>query len=133
MLDCSRNAVSTPETVKKLIRILAKAGMNQLLLYTEDTYEVPGLSLLWHLPRPLLSGRTAPAGCLCPKFRHRLVPCIQTLAHLRNALKWPMGQDLKDNADILMVGSEKSLRLSGTTSVLFKRLFFFQKHSHWYG
>ena len=43
MLDCSRNAVFTVEKVKAMIRILAKLGLNRLLLYTEDTYEVPEL------------------------------------------------------------------------------------------
>ena len=42
MLDCSRNAVFTVEKVKFVIRTLAKMGMNVLMLYTEDTYEVPG-------------------------------------------------------------------------------------------
>ena len=42
MLDCSRNSVFTVEKVKSLIRILAKLGMNDLLLYTEDTYEEIG-------------------------------------------------------------------------------------------
>ena len=42
MLDCSRNAVFTVEKVKFLIRTLAKLGMNVLMPYTEDTYEVAG-------------------------------------------------------------------------------------------
>lgn len=46
MLDCSRNAVFTVEKVKFLIRTLAKLGMNVLMLYTEDTYEVEGSLIL---------------------------------------------------------------------------------------
>ena len=37
MLDCSRNAVFTVEKVKSFIRIMAKLGMNTLMLYTEET------------------------------------------------------------------------------------------------
>ena len=40
MLDCSRNAVAKPETVKKLICLLVLFGYNYLELYTEDTYEL---------------------------------------------------------------------------------------------
>ena len=40
MIDCSRNAVPTVETVKKIIRIVALLGYNAAMLYTEDTYEV---------------------------------------------------------------------------------------------
>ena len=40
-------------------------------------------------------------------FGIELVPCIQTLAHLHNALKWPLGETVKDTADILQVGKEE--------------------------
>ena len=42
------------------------------------------------------------------KFGVELVPCIQTLAHLHNALKWPGGEKIKDTADILQVGKEET-------------------------
>ena len=42
MLDCSRNAVPTVETWKKLIRNLAMMGYNSCMLYMEDVYEVDG-------------------------------------------------------------------------------------------
>ena len=41
MFDCSRNGVLKMETVKRYIEYLALLGMNDLLLYTEDTYEIP--------------------------------------------------------------------------------------------
>ena len=34
-------------------------------------------------------------------FGIELVPCIQTLAHLHNALKWPEMSKIRDSADIL--------------------------------
>ena len=40
MLDCSRNGVLKPESVKRYIDILSRLGYNCLMLYTEDTYEV---------------------------------------------------------------------------------------------
>ena len=42
MLDCSRNAVMTAESVKRWIDLTAKLGCNTLHLYMEDTYEVDG-------------------------------------------------------------------------------------------
>ena len=41
MFDCSRNGVLKVGTVKRYIEYLALLGMNDLLLYTEDTYEIP--------------------------------------------------------------------------------------------
>ena len=40
MLDCSRGAVYSVETLKKYIDVLKKMGFSSLQLYTEDTYEV---------------------------------------------------------------------------------------------
>lgn len=107
MLDCSRNSVASVETVKSLIRILAKLGMNQLLLYTEDTYQVPGLPYFGAYRGGYSQEELRELDRYAQLFGVELVPCIQTLAHLHNALKWPMGAELKDSADILKVGSEK--------------------------
>ena len=42
MLDCSRGAVYSVETLKKYIDVLKKMVFSSLQLYTEDTYEVGG-------------------------------------------------------------------------------------------
>ena len=41
MLDVSRGAVPKPETLKDVLRYLAKTGYNRLMLYTEDTFLLP--------------------------------------------------------------------------------------------
>ena len=46
MLDCSRNAVPNLHTLKKWVDLTASLGYNTLLLYTEDTYEVPTSRIL---------------------------------------------------------------------------------------
>ncbi|MCI5970067.1 MAG: hypothetical protein MRZ29_02805, partial [Oscillospiraceae bacterium] len=40
MLDMSRNAVMKVSAVKKYIAYMAAMGLNTLMLYTEDTYEL---------------------------------------------------------------------------------------------
>ncbi len=40
-----------------------------------------------------------------------LIPCIQTLAHLRTALRWPKMMSYRDDKDILMVGEEETYKL----------------------
>lgn len=49
MLDCSRNAVMTAESVRRWIDLTAKLGCNTLHLYMEDTYEVDGQPYFGHL------------------------------------------------------------------------------------
>jgi hexosaminidase len=42
MLDCSRNAVMEVEHLRVWLRRLALFGCNMMMLYTEDTYQLPG-------------------------------------------------------------------------------------------
>ena len=108
MLDCSRNAVFTVEKVKFLIRILAKLGMNVLMLYTEDTYEVKSEPYFGAYRGKYTRDEIKEIDTYAAMFGIELVPCIQTLAHLHNALKWPEMSKIRDSADILQPGKEET-------------------------
>jgi len=76
-------------------------GLNLLMLYTEDTYEVPGLPYFGYL-----RGATAMTSCgSCDDYAHRLgiemIPCIQALAHIEHYLKWEVARELRDTRDVL--------------------------------
>ena len=108
MLGCSRNAVFTVEKVKSVIRTLAKMGMNVLMLYTEDTYEVPGEPYFGSYRGRYTKAEIQEMDAYASMFGIELVPCIQTLAHLHNALKWPGKNEIKDSTDVLIVGKEET-------------------------
>ena len=108
MLDCSRNAVFTVEKVKFLIRTLAKLGMNVLMLYTEDTYEVEGQPYFGAYRGKYTKDEIKELDAYASMFGVELVPCIQTLAHLHNALKWPGMDKIRDSADILQPEKEET-------------------------
>lgn len=108
MLDCSRNAVFTVEKVKEMIRTLAKMGLNRLLLYTEDTYEVADLPYFGAYRGRYTKEEIQEMDTYAQIFGIELIPCIQTLAHLHNALKWPSAEEIVDTPDILQVGKEES-------------------------
>ena len=44
-------------------------------------------------------------------FGVEMIPCIQTLAHLRTALRWPAMEQYRDNMDILLAEEEKTYEL----------------------
>ena len=108
MLDCSRNAVFRVEKVKSIIRVLAKLGMNVLMLYTEDTYEVADEPYFGIYRGRYTKEEIKEIDSYASVFGIELVPCIQTLAHLHNALKWPGKENIKDSVDILEVGKEET-------------------------
>ena len=49
MMDASRNAVPNLTDLKSFIRLLATIGYDSLMLYTEDTFELPGHPYFGHM------------------------------------------------------------------------------------
>jgi len=111
MLDCSRNAVASIAAVKKLIRHMALMGLNTLQLYTEDTYEIPQWKYFGYQRGRYSTDEIRDLDQYAKAFGIELIPCIQTLAHLNAALRWPEFHDIIDCNDILLVGNEKTYRL----------------------
>ena len=72
--------------VKKLIRKLALLGYSELQLYTEDTYEVEGEPYFGYLRGRYSRAELREIDAYAKLFGIELVPCIQTLAHLRLSL-----------------------------------------------
>lgn len=111
MFDCSRNAVLKVSTVKKYIECMALLGMNDLLLYTEDTYEVEGHPYFGAFRGRYTQEELRELEAYAEKFGIEMVPCVQTLAHLHTYLRWPETDGMKDNQDILLVGEERTYAL----------------------
>ena len=111
MLDCSRNAVMKPDTVKLYASIIKKMGYNTLMLYTEDTYEVDNQPFFGHLRGRYSKEELKDIDSYCASIGIELVPCIQTLAHLGNLFKWQEDYDvINDCDDILLIGEEKTYK-----------------------
>ena len=87
MLDCSRNAVMKPESVKKMIDILSVMGYNCLELYTEDTYELPDEPYFGYMRGRYTQEELRDIDAYARSKNMELMPCIQTLAHFTNLVK----------------------------------------------
>ena len=102
MFDVSRNAVLQPDTLRFFLRKMAMMGLNLGMMYTEDTYEVPGQPYFGY-QRGRYSGRRLQApGDYADMLGIEPCPCIQTLGHLNRALHWPALAHLKDNEEVLL-------------------------------
>lgn len=111
MLDCSRNAVMKPEQIKKLVTYMAAMGLDSLMLYTEDTYEIPDYPYFGHLRGRYTQAELRDLDGYCAQYGITLIPCIQTLAHLNQMMRWPFFADVRDCNDILLCGEEKTYAL----------------------
>ncbi|WP_179215490.1 beta-N-acetylhexosaminidase [Paenibacillus sp. MY03] len=108
MFDCSRNAVITVQAAKKMIRYMALMGLDTFMLYTEDTYEVEGLDYFGYMRGAYTKDELMEIDRYGAAFGVEVIPCIQTLAHLTQALKWKEIHHLGDTKDGLMVGEEET-------------------------
>ncbi|MDR2888395.1 MAG: beta-N-acetylhexosaminidase, partial [Lachnospiraceae bacterium] len=108
MVDCSRNAVLNVDGAKKLIGYLAILGFEALQLYTEDTLEIPDYPYAGYM-----RGRYSQEEIVAIReygdiFGVELIPCIQTLAHLGQALRWGEHEEMWDIDNILLIDEEKT-------------------------
>ena len=108
MADMSRNAVYNIPTAKKMLRLLALIGFNSLMLYTEDTYELPGYKYFGHMRGRFSKDELKEIDDYAFMLGIEVIPCVQALAHLATALRWPDFNGYRDTKDILLVGHEKT-------------------------
>lgn len=107
MIDCSRNAVMDLSAAKAWMRMQAAVGMNTMMLYTEDTYEVPGYPYFGALRGRYTREELMELDRYAQVLGIELIPCIQSLGHLQQPLGWPAMRRLRDTSDIVMVGDEE--------------------------
>ncbi len=107
MLDCSRNAVMTVDSVKQWIDLTADLGYNMLMLYTEDTYEVVNQPYFGYMRGRYSITQMQEINAYCQSKGMELIPNIQTLAHLNGITRWPAYLPMIDQKDFLLVGDER--------------------------
>lgn len=111
MLDMSRNAVMKPETLKKYVDYLSAFGYNMLQLYTEDTYEVNNEPYFGYLRGGYKKEEIKEIEAYCKEKGVELIPCVQTLAHLRTILRWFEYRPICDFDDILLIDEPRTYQL----------------------
>jgi len=111
MFDLSRNAVMKQERFYEMIRILAVMGLNSAMLYMEDTYEVKGEPYFGYMRGRYSEDELKDLDDYAHQFGIELIPCIQTLAHLEEFLKWDGAYHYKDTRGALLLENEETYQL----------------------
>lgn len=111
MLDVSRNGVLTPETIESLLRRCALMGINTLMLYTKDIYEVPGEPMFGYLRGAYSAAELKRIDDYAFNLGIEVIPCMQTLGHLEPVLQWPAYAEYCDTDGIILAEWEKSYEL----------------------
>jgi len=99
------------ETLELIFRKMALMGMNAVLFYIEDTYELPGRPYFGYLRGRFTKEQMKHLDAYAAKLGIELIPCIQTLGHMATHLRWPAAAAYKDSAAELLVGAEETYQL----------------------
>ncbi|KAJ3145721.1 hypothetical protein HDU89_006956 [Geranomyces variabilis] len=111
MLDCSRCAVLSLETVLYMVRTCALLGMNTFQLYTEDTFTVPDEPFFGYLRGSFSQEEITYIDDYAVMFGIEVFPCIQTLGHLGQILQWPRFAGVRDTTEVILAGSDETYLL----------------------
>ncbi len=108
MFDCSRNGVLKPGAIRFFLRKMALMGLNLAMMYTEDTYEVPGQPYFGYKRGRYTYDELKALDDYADLFGIEMCPCIQTLGHLDRVLRWPQYHPLRENDAVILADLEES-------------------------
>ncbi len=112
MLDVSRNMVMSVEHLKMWFRRLALSGCNMVMLYTEDTYELPGEPFFGYMRGGYSIDEIRELDFYAKRLGIELIGCIQTLGHLEQILKWNGAYGkVTDTRSVLLVDEAETYAL----------------------
>src|SRR5690606_1808415 len=107
MFDLSRNGVLTLDSFRFLLQKMALMGLNTVMLYLEDTYEISGEPYFGYMRGRYTQDELREIDDYADQFGIEAFPSIQTLAHLEEFLKWEPVSFYKDTKGALLVGDER--------------------------
>ncbi|MEF2966742.1 beta-N-acetylhexosaminidase [Paenibacillus sp. M1] len=113
MFDLSRNGVLNIDSFKFMLRKMALMGLNTVMLYMEDTYEIEGEPYFGYMRGRYTTAELMEIDDYADRFGIEAFPSIQTLAHLEEFLKWEAAAGYRDTKGALLVGDEAVERLIG--------------------
>jgi hexosaminidase len=109
MFDISQgNAVIGVPAVKVFVNLMAVMGLNMLMLYSEDSYDIKGEPYFGYMRGRYSREDLREIDRYAAVFGIEAIPCMQTLAHLTDVLQWAAYRDIKEDEDTLLPGSDKT-------------------------
>lgn len=111
MIDASRCAVPTCQTVFELLDYLAVMGYSMMMLYTEDTVELENYPYFGYMRGRYLPDEIRAIDDYANDYGIEVVPCIECYGHMGKYLLWDAASRVKDTAEVLLAREEKTYAL----------------------
>lgn len=113
MIDASRNSVPDPAFLRSVLDRMALMGLNCLILYMEDVYELEGEPRFGYMRGGYTQEQLRQMDDYAQLYGISIVASIQVLGHLEKVLRYPEYASLQDSPSCLLVGEEKTYELIG--------------------
>lgn len=104
MIDLSRNSVMTVASLKKFMRYMARMGLNQLIMYMEDTYILPDEPKFGYMRGGYSQQDLRELDDYAFDLGIELIPSVQALGHMEKVLRYSEYNDVRDTANCLLTG-----------------------------
>ena len=111
MFDCSRNKVFRLDWMKRTLVKLALMGYSMVMLYTEDTYLLPGEPFFGYMRGAYRMEELKELDAFAKTLGIELIGCIETLGHLEQILAYGEYAKVRDTASVLMVDAPETYQL----------------------
>ncbi len=123
MIDCARNAVPTIDSLKRQVVNLVLMGYTYIGLYLEDVFELDNQDEFGYMRGRYTTSEISDLIAFSKQFDIKVIPYIQTLAHLNAIFKHNKYSDVLDTADILLVDEPKTYDLIENMLVTAQKMF----------
>ena len=123
MLDLSRGGAMRVSSIKKYLDYMACFGLNTLLLYIEDMYEVKEFPKFGYMRGRYTAEELKEIDDYAYELGIEVVPCIQTLAHMERYLKHREASEIHATYFTLLCDEEKTYEFIDTLIKTIKGIF----------
>lgn len=108
-IDVSQNnQCMNVETAKDILLSAAAMGYSFALLYSEDAYPVAGYPYFGYMRGAYTAQELKKLDCFAAALGIELIPCLQTLAHLSNPLRWNAFASMREDKSTLLPDEEET-------------------------
>lgn len=102
------NAVTRPDRFQEVLSRMAIMGLNVLYIYMEDSYILHNEPYFGYMRGKYSYDDLKSIDDFAYALDIEVVPCIQTLAHMQDVLKWSRFQPIREDAECLLPGEPQT-------------------------
>ena len=111
MIDVSRGRVLTVDYLKGRFERMRKMGYNAVMLYAEDVFKLEDEPKWGYLRGGYTKDDVRALKRHADGLGLRMIPCIETLGHLEQPLRWKEYDDIRNTPSTLLVGEARTYAL----------------------